>query len=71
MKHFVAENVLKRTIFAMLKSGTIEEISGSGRKALIMTNKNKEKLKYFLSIKTTFITTMEQKKKLLFTTTHT
>ena len=45
VKHFVAEGVSKRTIYAILKSGRIDRKSGSGRKAAIMTNKNKRKLK--------------------------
>ena len=40
VKYFVAEGVSKSTIYAILKSGTIKRKSGSGQKAIIMTNKN-------------------------------
>ena len=42
MKHFIAEVISKRTIYSILKTGIIERKAVSGRKAVIITNKNKE-----------------------------
>ena len=51
MKH-IFEGISKRIIYPILKSEMTERKSEKNRKSVIMTNKCKQKLKKFFSIKT-------------------
>lgn len=45
VEHFTKEGIPKRTIYDILKRGSVKRTVGSGRKAKIMTKKNLRKLK--------------------------